>query len=392
MSVGRPRQFDLDEALGAALQVFWRKGYEGTSLPDLTEAMGINRPSLYAAFGNKASLFRKAVERYLSGPAGFFNEALKAPTARAAVARLLEGSIDMVTEGGNPRGCFLVQSALACGDEADDLRREMAKKRTQAETALRLLFQQAINEKDLPACCDPAILAKYITVVNHGLAVQAAGGAPADAAARVGARPRPLPGPGLLRRRGLRRVRGHGLPGAHRGGRAARHVRPYPPADPRAPPGRRDQAGRARGGHDDAARLGAREGLHGPHHAARDQQGHVRRVRSPLGGSWLNAAPPVTAIEIAAARVTVVGLAAAGGSGRRISGHATEPLPPGVVVPGLAAPIEDIAAIGHCDRQANPGDGAGSCAPNLLSLPRWNIRLGGKAWAAHQQRQGCCSK
>lgn len=177
MSVGRPRQFDLDQALDAALQVFWRKGYEGTSLPDLTEAMGINRPSLYAAFGNKASLFRKAVERYLSGPAGFFTEALKAPTARIVVARLLDGSIDMVTEGGNPRGCFLVQSALACGDEADDLRREMAKKRTQAEMALRLRFQQAINEKDLPACCDPAILAKYITVVNHGLAVQATGGA-----------------------------------------------------------------------------------------------------------------------------------------------------------------------------------------------------------------------
>lgn len=177
MTAGRPREFDIDQALDAALKVFWRKGYEGTSLPDLTAAMGINRPSLYAAFGNKEALFRKAVDRYVEGPAGFFTEAIQAPTARAVVARLFEGSIDMVTSGRNPKGCFLIQSALACGDEADCLRREMAKKRAQAETSLRMRFQRAIDEKDLPADCDAAILAKYISVVNHGLAIQAAGGA-----------------------------------------------------------------------------------------------------------------------------------------------------------------------------------------------------------------------
>src|SRR6059058_4783820 len=115
-TVGRPRAFDVDEALDQALKVFWRKGYEGASLPDLTKAMGINRPSLYAAFGNKEALFRKAIDRYLEGPACYVREALREPTARVVVERLLRASIDLVTDSRNPRGCFMVQGALACGD------------------------------------------------------------------------------------------------------------------------------------------------------------------------------------------------------------------------------------------------------------------------------------
>src|SRR5437879_5989068 len=91
---GRPRAFNADKALEKALKVFWRKGYEGASLPDLTRAMGINRPSLYAAFGNKESLFRKAVERYNAGPGAFFREALDAPTAHGVVERLLRGAAE----------------------------------------------------------------------------------------------------------------------------------------------------------------------------------------------------------------------------------------------------------------------------------------------------------
>src|SRR3954463_3624794 len=95
---GRPRKFDADQALDAALAVFWRKGYEGASLPDLTEAMGINRPSLYAAFGNKEELFRRAVDRYVEGPACFLRKALAEPTARAAAERLLAGGIELATD------------------------------------------------------------------------------------------------------------------------------------------------------------------------------------------------------------------------------------------------------------------------------------------------------
>ena len=76
MAMGRPRAFDVDKALDRALEVFWRKGYEGTSLPDLTEAMGINRPSLYAAFGNKESLFRKVLQRYTDEHMAFIGAAL----------------------------------------------------------------------------------------------------------------------------------------------------------------------------------------------------------------------------------------------------------------------------------------------------------------------------
>jgi AcrR family transcriptional regulator len=177
MPIGRPRAFNIDQALDRALQVFWRKGYEGASLPDLTKAMGINRPSLYAAFGNKEALFRKAIDRYIEGPASHVREALLEPTARAVVERLLRGTIDLVTNSRNPRGCFMVQGALACGDTADAIRREMVKRRAAAEAALRKRFERAISDGDLPSHADPADLARYVATVTHGMAVQATGGA-----------------------------------------------------------------------------------------------------------------------------------------------------------------------------------------------------------------------
>jgi AcrR family transcriptional regulator len=184
---GRPREFDLDEALDHALRVFWRKGYEGTTLADLTEAMGINRPSLYAAFGDKEALFRKAVDRYAEGPAAYVREALNEPTARAVAERLLGGVIDVVTDRRNPRGCFLVQAALACGETAESVRRELAARRLVAEVAVRKRFQRAVAEGDLPADADPADLARYLITVMRGMAVQAAGGASRAELRRVAA-------------------------------------------------------------------------------------------------------------------------------------------------------------------------------------------------------------
>src|SRR5881397_436962 len=113
---GRPRAFDADKALDRALLVFWRKGYEGASLADLTRAMGINRPSLYAAFGNKEALFRRALDRYAEGPAAYVGEALNEPTARAVAERLLGGTIDLLSDPHNPHGCLVVQGALACSE------------------------------------------------------------------------------------------------------------------------------------------------------------------------------------------------------------------------------------------------------------------------------------
>src|SRR2546421_127594 len=105
---GRPREFDVDEALAAALRVFWTKGYEGASLTDLTEAMGITKPSLYAAFGNKESLFRKALDLYEREKLAYVAEALNAPTSREVAARLLRGALEMQTSEGEPKGCMRV--------------------------------------------------------------------------------------------------------------------------------------------------------------------------------------------------------------------------------------------------------------------------------------------
>tara|TARA_R110002111_G_scaffold185031_3_gene250889 strand:- start:5289 stop:5873 length:585 start_codon:yes stop_codon:yes gene_type:complete len=180
MSVGRPREFDINKALDQALDVFWRKGYEGASLPDLTDAMGINRPSLYAAFGNKDALFRKAIDRYLEGRACHFHESLEEPTARAVVEKLWSGSIELVTNPRNPRGCFMVQSALACGDAADAIRKEMVKRRTKCEALLCERFERAITDGDLPPDSNAGHLAKYVSTVSYGIAVQAAGNATRD--------------------------------------------------------------------------------------------------------------------------------------------------------------------------------------------------------------------
>src|SRR5580704_2974444 len=101
-ALGRPRSFDPGKALQAAMKVFWRKGYEGASLSDLTKAMGINRPSLYAAFGDKEALFRKVLDCYETGPAAYFSVALSQPTARATVEQLLRGAVDVMTASCNP--------------------------------------------------------------------------------------------------------------------------------------------------------------------------------------------------------------------------------------------------------------------------------------------------
>jgi AcrR family transcriptional regulator len=176
-ALGRPRSFETGEALDAAMKVFWCKGYEGASLSDLTKAMGINRPSLYAAFGDKESLFRKVLDRYDSGPAGYVREALNQPTARAVVERLMEGAAELGTASSNPRGCLFVQSALACGDKAEGIRNDLILRRDAGEKAVRLRLTRAQAEGDLAHDANPADLARYVVTVIQGIAVQAASGA-----------------------------------------------------------------------------------------------------------------------------------------------------------------------------------------------------------------------
>ena len=176
-TIGRPREFDPAEALNRAMQVFWEKGYEGASLTDLTEAMGINRPSLYAAFGNKESLFKKVLDNYGEGPACHVHIALQEPTARQVAEYLLRGSVDMLTNPKTPHGCMAVQSALACGKEAEPVKIELNRRRAEMEEAVRTRFERAKAEGDLCEKANPADLARYICVIANGMSIQASTGA-----------------------------------------------------------------------------------------------------------------------------------------------------------------------------------------------------------------------
>jgi AcrR family transcriptional regulator len=183
--LGRPRAFDPDVALDRAMYVFWAKGYEGASLSSLTRAMRINRPSLYAAFGNKAQLFRKVLDRYMDGPVAWFGKALAAPKARDVVEQIFLGTARMAENRSVPAGCLLVQGALACGDAAGSVRNEIAALRTAAKAALRRRLQRAKREGDLPPNADPTELSHYVMTVLHGMAVQGADGANQDQLRRV---------------------------------------------------------------------------------------------------------------------------------------------------------------------------------------------------------------
>src|SRR5437660_4505491 len=160
---GRPRAFDPDAALERAMHVFWSKGYEGASLSNLTRAMRINRPSLYAAFGNKEELFRKVLDRYVDGPLAYFGKALAALKARDVIEQIFFGAAKMAGDPRLPSGCLMVQGALACGDAAGSVRKEAAGRRTGAEVALRRRLQRGKREGDLPKHGDPAGLARCLT-------------------------------------------------------------------------------------------------------------------------------------------------------------------------------------------------------------------------------------
>jgi AcrR family transcriptional regulator len=167
----------MDDALAAALRVFWSKGYEGASLSDLTEAMGITRPSLYAAFGNKESLFRKALDLYECEKLAYIGEALQAPTSRGVAERLLRGALAMQTSECEPKGCLRVISSVACGTEAESIRAEVIARRASSHRAMLERFERAKAEGDLPDHVDAEGLANYTGALLQGMAVQAGAGA-----------------------------------------------------------------------------------------------------------------------------------------------------------------------------------------------------------------------
>ncbi|MFE2958424.1 TetR/AcrR family transcriptional regulator [Nocardia tengchongensis] len=177
MPGGRPRSFDADIALDRALEVFWRNGFEGTTLADLTAAMGINKPSLYAAFGNKDELFGKVLARYLDGPGAYAADALDAPTGREVLERLIHGVVDLTTGANTPHGCLCVKAVQACGPDSRTVRQDAVAVRKAGEAALRRRLEQAT---DLPSRQDPASLAALVHTISDGIAVQATAGRSRD--------------------------------------------------------------------------------------------------------------------------------------------------------------------------------------------------------------------
>lgn len=174
---GRPREFCIDVALASALRVFWSKGYEGASLTDLTDAMGITRPSLYAAFGNKESLFRKALDLYECEKMAYVGQALEKPTARGVVEHMLRGSLENWCGGSEPRGCLSVISSVACGEEAQSIRDEVHARGKLAKRALIERMERAKEEGDLPPDVDIEGLTGLLYTIMQGMAVQAGAGA-----------------------------------------------------------------------------------------------------------------------------------------------------------------------------------------------------------------------
>ena len=159
------------------MQVFWRKGFAGASLHDLTVAMGIQPASLYVAFGNKQALFEQALARYLAGPVAFMRGALEEPTAYAVVERILRRTAEFLTERRSPRGCMTVQAALVGGEEVEPVRRKLIALRVKGQDALRRRLEQAKSEGDLPGDADAGDLARFVTTIFQGMTVQAINGA-----------------------------------------------------------------------------------------------------------------------------------------------------------------------------------------------------------------------
>ncbi|MBB3125399.1 AcrR family transcriptional regulator [Paenibacillus rhizosphaerae] len=174
--MGRKREFDVDQALDAAVCLFWRNGYEGVSYTDLTQATGVERPALYSAFGNKEALFRRALARYYEHYLDFVPAALELPTSREVVERLLFKSAELHTRYPDHKGCLGINGALACSDDTEPIRRAVIDARAEGEVSLRERFERAKQEGDLPETANCAALAAFVMAVVHGMAVQAKAG------------------------------------------------------------------------------------------------------------------------------------------------------------------------------------------------------------------------
>jgi AcrR family transcriptional regulator len=177
---GRPRSFDRDEALARATMVFWKHGYDATSVAQLTEAMGIGVPSMYAAFGDKRALFEEALVHYMKTYGSFMGRLFEKPferSVRAGIAQLLRDAAAMFTSSEHPRGCMLITAATNCAPESATIAKRLRDLRASTVRALEARIEGAIASGELPADTDARALALYISTVLQGLSAQARDGA-----------------------------------------------------------------------------------------------------------------------------------------------------------------------------------------------------------------------
>jgi AcrR family transcriptional regulator len=174
---GRPREFDRDAALAKARDAFWSRGYEGVSMADLVETLGIASARIYAAFGSKEALFREAVALYDEGEGGFATRALaEEPTAARAIERSLCEAVEIYTRKDRPQGCMVVSAATNCAAENDSVREFLADYRRRRTASLIERLERAVLERELRPETDVQALGDYYATVLHGLSVQARDG------------------------------------------------------------------------------------------------------------------------------------------------------------------------------------------------------------------------
>src|ERR1700722_20111626 len=175
--MARPRVFDIEMAVQTATVMFWKHGYEQTSVAVLTEEMGITPPSFYFAFESKDRLFRKVIEHYAATYLGFMENAFRQPTARGVAETMLYGCADVYSNPSNPPGCLIMNCSLPSAESTVQVRQELAIQRKARRAKLKRRFQEAKASGDLPPDSDPEELARYVMSIGWGLAVEAQSGA-----------------------------------------------------------------------------------------------------------------------------------------------------------------------------------------------------------------------
>ncbi|MBA4806960.1 TetR/AcrR family transcriptional regulator [Brevundimonas sp.] len=170
---GRPRSFDRDQALQKAMELFWARGYAGASVAELTQAMGIAAPSLYAAFGGKADLYREAMDRYIATSGGRVWAQLEQPTARGSVEAVLREAARVMTQPGQPAGCMASLSAAQPDDLGAELCAEMAARRGAGLTTFLERLKRGQAEREISEAADLEAMARFYVAVHQGMSLQA---------------------------------------------------------------------------------------------------------------------------------------------------------------------------------------------------------------------------